>query len=222
MANEPDRAHVRLAELVAALSLGIDLGFGQPMEHVLRQCLIALRLAEGLGLDEQERAVVYYTALLINVGCHSDAHEQAKWFGDDIAVKSIKYDHEPRSLRMASTGMRFLGSGHPPLHRFRLGLEFAISGHREVDDMIAHHAAIARTIGEQLALSTAVLAALAAAYECWDGKGWPGELAGEDIPLPSRIAQIAEYAEVANRLGGVAAVRQLARERRGAQFDPRL
>jgi hypothetical protein len=31
-----DRAQVRLAELVAALSLGIDLGFGQPMEHVLR------------------------------------------------------------------------------------------------------------------------------------------------------------------------------------------
>jgi hypothetical protein len=43
---EPDRVQVRLAELVAALSLGIDLGFGQPMEHVLRQCLIALRLAE--------------------------------------------------------------------------------------------------------------------------------------------------------------------------------
>jgi len=36
-----DRARVRLAELVAALSLGVDLGFGQPMEHVLRQCLIA-------------------------------------------------------------------------------------------------------------------------------------------------------------------------------------
>ena len=34
---------------MAALSLGIDLGFGQPMEHVLRQCLIALRLAEQVG-----------------------------------------------------------------------------------------------------------------------------------------------------------------------------
>src|SRR5438477_5729245 len=73
--SKVDRAHVRLAELVAALSLGIDLGFGQPMEHVLRQCLIALRLAERIGLDEEERAVIYYTALLINVGCHTDAHE---------------------------------------------------------------------------------------------------------------------------------------------------
>src|SRR5436305_4763521 len=87
-------AKVRLAELVAALSLGIDLGFGQPMEHVLRQCLIALRLADRIGLEEPQRASVYYTALLINVGCHSDAHEQAKWFGDDIALKSQKYDHE--------------------------------------------------------------------------------------------------------------------------------
>ena len=53
---------------------------------------------------------------------------------------------------MAATGMRFLGYGHPPLHRFRLGLAFALSGHREVDDMIAHHAAIARTMAEQLPL----------------------------------------------------------------------
>ena len=27
----------RLAELVALLSLGTDLGFGQPMEHAIRQ-----------------------------------------------------------------------------------------------------------------------------------------------------------------------------------------
>ena len=94
MGTPGDRPNVRLAELVAALSLGVDLGFGQPMEHVLRQCLIALRLAERLGLDDERAAVVYYTALLVNVGCHTDAHEQAKWFGDDIALKSDKYDHE--------------------------------------------------------------------------------------------------------------------------------
>src|SRR6266853_257424 len=115
VASETDHAHVRLAELVAALSLGIDLGFGQPMEHVLRQCLIALRLAERIGLDEQSRAIVYYTALLVNVGCHTDAHEQARWFGDDIAMKANKYQHEPRSLRMAVSGLKLVGAGNPPL-----------------------------------------------------------------------------------------------------------
>ncbi|MEA2700413.1 MAG: hypothetical protein QOI66_4684 [Myxococcales bacterium] len=220
MSDALDDVPVRLAELVAALSLGIDLGFGQPMEHVLRQCLIGLRLAERLGLDEQQRATVYYSALLINVGCHSDAHEQAKWFGDDIAVKAIKYKHDSRSLRMAASSLRFLGSGHPPLHRFRLGLEFALSGHRQVDNMVAHHAAIARSLGEQLSLPEDVLQALGAAYERWDGRGWPGKLKGDRIPLAARIAQVAEYVEVANRIGGVAAVKKLARQWRGGQFDP--
>jgi hypothetical protein len=35
--TDTSRGELRLAELVAALSLGVDLGFGQPMEHVLRQ-----------------------------------------------------------------------------------------------------------------------------------------------------------------------------------------
>jgi HD-GYP domain-containing protein (c-di-GMP phosphodiesterase class II) len=217
-----DRAHVRLAELIAALSLGVDLGFGQPMEHVLRQCLIALRLAERIGLDEEERADVYYTALLISVGCHTDAHEQAKWFGDDIALKSAKFDHEPRSLRMAANGFRKMGAGSPPLHRFRLGLEFALSGRHEVDNMIDHHATLARSLGEQLELSAGVLDALGAAYEMWDGKGWPGELEGDAVPLPARLAMLAEYTEVAHRVGGVDAARALARERGGKQFDPVL
>ena len=80
---------MRLAELLAALSLGIDLGFSQPMEHVLRQCRIGLRIGELVGLEQAERSAVYYAALLVNVGCHSDAYEQARWFGDDIAAKSV-------------------------------------------------------------------------------------------------------------------------------------
>ena len=84
----------RLAELLAALSLGIDLGFGQPMEHVLRQCRIGLRIGEIVGVDEASRATVYYTALLVNVGCHTDAHEQAHWAGDDIAMPSTNLAYQ--------------------------------------------------------------------------------------------------------------------------------
>ncbi|MEW6581595.1 MAG: HD domain-containing phosphohydrolase [Actinomycetota bacterium] len=222
MIRDADRAPVRLAELVASLSLGVDLGFGQPMEHVLRQCLIALRVAGRLGLGDEARAAVYYTALLVNVGCHTDAHEQAKWFGDDIALKARKYDHRQRGVRAAVVGLRMIGAGSPPLHRFRVGLGFLLSGHREVADMIDQHAAMARALGEQLELPAEVLDALGAAYETWDGKGWPGTLRGDAIPLPARLAQLAEFVEVAHRVGGVAAVRALVRERRGGQFDPAL
>jgi hypothetical protein len=88
MASPTARADVRLAELLGVLSLAADLGMGQPMEHVLRQCLISLRLAQRLGLDEADREVVYYASLLAWVGCHVDAYEQAKWFGDDTALKA--------------------------------------------------------------------------------------------------------------------------------------
>jgi HD-GYP domain-containing protein (c-di-GMP phosphodiesterase class II) len=213
---------VRLAELVAALSLGVDLGFGQPMEHVLRQCLIALRLADESGLGERDRAAVYYTALLVNVGCHSDAHEQAKWFGDDITLKSGKYVHDLGSLRGMLATMRLIGAGNPPLYRVRVGLEFALSGHRELDGMIAQHARLARMLAEQLDLPAEVRDAIGAAYEQWDGRGFPGELRGDAVPLAARIAQFAEFLEVAHRVRGIEAARTLARKQSGRQFDPAL
>ena len=49
MQDDVELERVGLAELLGALSLAIDLGFGQPMEHVLRQCRIALRIADHLG-----------------------------------------------------------------------------------------------------------------------------------------------------------------------------
>src|SRR3954447_2183022 len=55
---------VRLAEITGALTLAIDLAFGQSGgvqagdEHVLRTCLLALRLAEHLDLPEQDREAV--------------------------------------------------------------------------------------------------------------------------------------------------------------------
>jgi HD-GYP domain-containing protein (c-di-GMP phosphodiesterase class II) len=217
-----DTPRIRLAELVAALSLGVDLGFGQPMEHVLRQCLIALRLAESIELTEEERSVVYYAALLVNVGCHSDAHEQAKWFGDDIALKAGKYDHELGSVGGALATLRLLGGGNPPLHRFRVGMEFIVSGRHDLDGMIAAHAALARQLATQLGLAEPVQQAVGSSYEQWNGKGWPGDLAGEAIPIAARVSQLAEFVEVAHRVGGVGAATSLAARRAGTQFDPEL
>ena len=223
MPQPVDGQRIRLAELLAALSLGVDLGFGQPMEHVLRQSVLALRIADRMGLDEEDRYVVYNTSLLVNVACHSDAHEQAKWVGDDVALKATKYNrHGLHGVRSAAAGMRMLGSGRPLLQRFRIGAEFAMWGHKEVDKMVDHHATLARALAAQLGMPTDVVDAVGSSYEQWDGKGWPAKLQGDDVPLASRICQLAEFVEAAHRAGGIDAATALARKRGGNQFDPKL
>ena len=99
MVTVPDTQGVRIAELVAALSYAADLGLGQPMAHCTRQTVIAQRLAELVGATEAEREATYYLGLMMNVYCHADASEQAKWFGDDIAFKGDTYG-SPRLVGM--------------------------------------------------------------------------------------------------------------------------
>src|SRR3954469_5872767 len=130
------RPQIRLAELVATLSLGTDLGLGQPMEHVIRQTLLALRMGEVLGLNDAERVVIYYSGLLAWVGCHTDAYEQAKWFGDDLAVKA-----NFRQIDRGGPGdlLQQLGAGKPRLERARLVLALLGTGMRDLMQMLENH-----------------------------------------------------------------------------------
>src|ERR1700760_3597418 len=86
--HAPPTPEVELSELLGVLSFGADLGMGQPMDHVLGQGLIARGLARAIGLDPEARETVVYASLIAWVGCHVDAYEQAKWFGDDMALKT--------------------------------------------------------------------------------------------------------------------------------------
>jgi hypothetical protein len=170
---------VRLAELLAVLSLATDLGMGQPMEHVLRQCLISLRLAQRLGLDEADRVVVYYAALLAWVGCHVDAYEQAKWFGDDMALKA---DFRRVDFASAAAGplfmLRHLGVGRPVVERARLGVAFLGDGRRVAEAMLENHWLAADDLAARLGLAQQVRDSVEQTFERWDGKGVPKEQGG--------------------------------------------
>jgi HD-GYP domain-containing protein (c-di-GMP phosphodiesterase class II) len=222
MSAPPTETRVRLAELIAMISLGTDLGMGQPMEHVMRQSLIALRLAERFGLDETTRAVVYYVGLISWVGCHIDAYEQAKWFGDDMALKN-----EARRVDLAGVAARafvvsHVGAGRPFMERARLGVEFVRDGRRAATEMIENHWRATNELASQLGLDESVRKSLYQTFERWDGKGVPAEAKGEEILMPARLVNIADVVEVYHRSGGVDAAVAVARERSGSQFDPRL
>src|SRR2546423_14145167 len=76
------------------------------MEHMIRACLLALRLADRLGFDDGQRGTLYYSGLLAWVGCHTDAYEQAKWFGDDLSLKrDAHYGYDFGRSRQAAAVM---------------------------------------------------------------------------------------------------------------------
>src|SRR5215212_8283021 len=176
------QSRVRLAELVALLSLGTDLGFGQPMEHVIRECLIALWLAERLGLSEPERVVVYYSGLLAWVGCHTDAYEQAKWLGDERAAKGETFFHDFGRTASAMTWMfkHFGGAGRPLFERALTGVAFLSEGRRDLASIPENHYLATDEMAARLGLGEDVRASLMQSYERWDGKGALGAR-GEEV-----------------------------------------
>ena len=58
---------------------------------MLRSTVIACGLADRIGLSKEQRETVFYTSLLMWIGCHADSQEYADWFGDDIAVRRESY-----------------------------------------------------------------------------------------------------------------------------------
>jgi HD-GYP domain-containing protein (c-di-GMP phosphodiesterase class II) len=219
-----ERLDVGLAELVALLSLGTDLGLGQPMEHMVRACLVALRLAEHLSLDESQRTVVYYSGLLAWVGCHTDAYEQAKWLGDDMAVKRdahYRYDFGRAGPATAFMLKHVGGAGRPLLERARVTVGFLGDGRRSLAALAENHYLATDELAQRLGLGEDVREALRQNYERWDGKGAYG-LKGSDVVIASRLINLADVVEVFRRTGGVDAAVAVARERSGTQFDPEL
>ncbi len=209
------------AELLAALSLAIDLGLGQPMEHVLRSCALALGIADVAGLDQDERQTTFYVALLAWIGCSADAHEIARWFGDDIDFRAGSYTVDLKGAAATRYMLLRLGAGAGVTGRARVAAAFVRDGVRDFDPMQTH-CEVAGSFGERLGLAGPVRAALLQVFERWDGKGQPDGLLHDELVLPMRVVHLAEIVEVFHRTGGVGAAVAVARERRGTQFDPGL
>jgi HD-GYP domain-containing protein (c-di-GMP phosphodiesterase class II) len=223
MAVRSEVGSVRLAELVASLSFAADLGRGQPMEHCMRKTAISLRMADRLGLGDEDRVATYYTGLMLGVYCHADAYEQAQWFGDDIAIKADGLENMGLPpYQMMPRIMRRVASGSSGLERIRKVATLPTAGMKAFTSWATTHSELASEFATRLGLAGAVSEALHASYEQWDGKGYPGDLQGEKIPLPTRIVQVADIMEITSRVRGVESARDVAKRLRGVNFDPAL
>ncbi|TMK64273.1 MAG: HD domain-containing protein [Actinobacteria bacterium] len=213
---------VRLAELLAVLALGADLGMGQPMEHAMRQSVLALRIGELLGLNEDDRAVLYYVSLIAWVGCHIDAYEQAKWFGDDLALKGNFRLVDPVGIRSLGQMIGQIGAGRHGLDRAAVAARFFTGGMRDAAVMLHNHWYAADQLAGELGLPQDVRDALLHTFERWDGKGAPNGIKGEELQITARIVNLADVLVVFHGAGGADAAVEVARQRSGTQFDPSL
>lgn len=211
-----------LAELVSTLSIASDLGMGRPVERVLRQTVIAMRLADAAGVDPAVRAATYYTSLLTWVGCATDTSDLAVLFGEEADLFADTHDGDLTPMAMGVFVARHLGRGGSSLRRVGMVGRFLATAGRSVQRVMEDHCQAASDFAGQLGLGDEVRTPLVQAFERWDGKGVPGRAGAEEVAPAIRLVHLADNVEAFHDAGGTAAAVAVAVDRRGTQFDPDL
>jgi hypothetical protein len=212
---------LRLADLLAGLSIATDLGFGLPPESAMRSCLAAARLARLHGLSDDEVRDSFYTSLLLHVGCPGFSHETASLFGNELAVtRAVARTNlgDPRDWE--TTLIPEAARGISPEARDRLAERMVEEGEEFGQRYDTASCEVASSIARRLGLGAGIERALFEIGEWWNGEGAPNGLEEEAISAACRVARVAGDAAVLDDLGGPALAVDRLRERAGSVLDP--
>jgi HD-GYP domain-containing protein (c-di-GMP phosphodiesterase class II) len=213
----------RLGELLGSLSHALDLTEGQPAGHCMRSCWIGQRLGRALGLNTVQMRELYYTTLLKDSGCSSNAARLCELFlTDDLAFKR---DRRAMGLGLPSLlnfVIRHTGVKAGLAQRLRAVANAVQNGTEIARELVETRCSRGAQIARQLRFSEDVADGIQSLDEHWDGSGQPQGLQGEEIPLYSRIAQLAQMVDVLHAGFGPQGTREEVARRGGRWFDPRL
>lgn len=212
-----------LSEVLSALSYALDLTEGQAPGHTLRACAIGMRLGEEVGLGPEDRSALYYALLLKDAGCSSNAARMATLFAaDDRVVKpALKVQDWHKRLRLAFATARQVGQGLPLATRVGQFLVLARTPN-VTQDLTRIRCERGAHIAERLGFPTATANAIRSLDEHWAGLGYPEGRRGDEIPLLSRIALIAQTVDAFHSAEGLRNALAVLRSRSGTWFDPDL
>jgi HD-GYP domain-containing protein (c-di-GMP phosphodiesterase class II) len=209
--------------VIGALCLATDLGTGLPFEHGLHSTLFAMRLAERLGVDAEAASQTYYACLLFYAGCTADAEISAEIFDEGALATHFNPAMFGSRVEVMVGIMRALAPpGRAPAVR---ALQVARRLPRAMKDHQRHLQAlceVAQMLTDRLGLPGSVRDLFVDLTERWDGKGEPGRLSRDAIPLPLRIVHAARDASLQRILGGEQHAADVVRERAGGAFDPAI
>jgi putative nucleotidyltransferase with HDIG domain len=213
---------VRLSDVLAGLSLALDLTEGQRPGHATRTCLIGMRIAEALGLSAAARSSLFYALLMKDLGCSSNAARFAALFGADdhqlkANLKTINWSHALESFRYVATNV---APGQFWLRRVWQALAVFARGPQGAREVVQTRCERGADIAQMLGFPAPTVEAICTIDEHWDGHGQPYELKGHDIPLAGRIVGLAQTVEVFYSTHGVLTAYDMAGSRRGTWFDP--
>ena len=216
----------RRADFLMALAYATDLATGQSRDFALRSCVLAMRLADVAGLDDQLRRQVYHQALLRYIGCNADTHLLASAFGDEIALRQdlARIDMGSHSEIVETFVRAFtrLFADAPPAEladAIQKGLADALQVSVPI---LAGHCEVAQRIAERIGLPDEIRKNLSQLYERWDGHGLPNGLKGDAVTLPVRMVTLAQDAVVLTEAHGVATMATMIAKRRGGAYEAEL
>jgi HD-GYP domain-containing protein (c-di-GMP phosphodiesterase class II) len=202
--------------VAAVLSLAADSAHGAAAEHQLRVSIMAARLAAELRLPETERRDCYDAALLRWLGCTATAQVLSGWYGDEIEA----HRHTPHfaaPLDPLLDLVRHAGAGMDLPHRILVLLDALRAGPGAVFGATCE---ASTELAGRLGYAPEVVAALGLAFERFDGKGWPGKLRGDAIPVAAQVAMLADDVVALADLDGEVAAMDEIRPRAGSHYSP--
>jgi HD-GYP domain-containing protein (c-di-GMP phosphodiesterase class II) len=181
-----------------------------------------MRLAGLAEAGPAVRAATFYTSLLSWVGCAADTSDLTVLFGEEEGLYADTYDRDLTPMAMGMFVVRHLGRGGPALRRVGMIGRFLATAGRSVQQVMEAHCRAAGDFATGLGLGDDVRMPLLQAFERWDGKGVPGKVRRDEVFPAIRLVHLADNVEAFHHLGGVEAALDVARKRRGTQFDPEL
>jgi HD-GYP domain-containing protein (c-di-GMP phosphodiesterase class II) len=223
MGAGPAPAAVPLSAVIGALSYALDLTEGEPPGHAQRACAIGMRIAEQIGMAEQERHDLFYALLLKDAGCSANAARMAALFAADehVAKRTSKRVNWSRPMSAFAWSLRTVTPGGTLRDRARQ-LRLIRDEGQVTRSLMRARCERGAEIALLLGLGPATAAAIRALDEHWDGGGQPEGLRGAQIPLGGRILCLAQTAEIFHASHGVEGAVRVARKRSGSWFDPEL
>lgn len=218
-----NRDTVSLAELVAAFSYALDITEGQPEGHCVRACWIGFQIGKAIDLAPRELHDLYYTLLLKDLGCSSNAARICELYAADD--RAFKHAYKTIGTGLAAT-LDFVFSATAqgrPIHQRAAAIGNILrNGDQIAQELITARCTRGSDIARSLRFSEEVCEGIYCLDEHWDGSGRPGKLSGEAIPLYARIALLAQVIDVFHSHAGREAALAEARRRSGVWFDPQL